>query len=81
MTWVVHGGRGGKSRAPEVIIHVQDVGEQRLGGGLLHVELLHLVGHHDCLARDLLSGPEMDKYIIKINAPERALCLDRETFI
>ena len=72
------GGNSRQGRPPEVIIHVQDIGEQRLGGGLLHVQLLHLVGHHDCLPRDLLSGPEMDKAINKINAPERALCLDRE---
>ena len=54
---MVHRGGGGEGGAPEVVIHVQDVGEQRLGGGLLHVQLLHLVGHHDCLPRDRLPGP------------------------
>ena len=74
----MHRGRGRESRAPEVIIHVEDIGEQRLGGGLLHVQLLHLVGHHDCLTCDFLSGPEIDKEVNKINAPERALCLGRK---
>ena len=73
---VVHGGRGGQSRAAEVIVHVQDVGEQRLGGRLLHVKLLHLVRHHDCLPCDFLSGPEINKEVNKSNAPERTLCLD-----
>ena len=67
----MNGGGGRQGRAPEVIIHVQDVGEQGLGGGLLHVQLLHLVGHHDCLPSDLLSRPETnkDKEINRYNAP------------
>ena len=58
---VMHGGGGGQSRAAEVIVHVQHVGEQRLGGGLLHVQLLHLVRHHDCLPCDFLSGPKIER--------------------
>ena len=49
------GGNSRQSRPPEVIIHVQHIGEQRLGGGLLDVQLLHLLGHHDCLPGDLLT--------------------------
>ena len=41
----------------EVIVHVEHVGQQRLGGLLLEVELLHLVLHHDGLPRDLLPRP------------------------
>ena len=51
-------GRGGntrQSRPPEVIIHVKHIGEQGLGGGLLDVQLLHLLCHHDCLPGNLLS--------------------------
>lgn len=51
------GSGAGQGGASEVIVHVEDVGEQRLGGGLLDVQLLHLLGHHDCLPCDLLSGP------------------------
>ena len=46
--------QGGSS---EIIVHIQNIGEQRLGGGLLDVELLHLLGHHDGLPGDLLSRP------------------------
>ena len=38
----------------KVIVHVQHVGKQRLGG---RVNLLHLVLHLDCLQAELLSGP------------------------
>ena len=38
----------------KVIIHVQDIGQQGLGGLLLEVELLHLVLHHDGFPGDLL---------------------------
>ena len=51
-------GRGGnprQSRPPEVIIHVKHIGEQGLGGGLLDVQLLHLLCHHDCLPGNLLT--------------------------
>ena len=41
----------------KVIVHVKDVGQQRLGGLLLEVELLHLVLHHDGLPSDLLPRP------------------------
>ena len=41
----------------EVIVHVQNIGEQGLGGGLLDVQLLHLLGHHDGLPGDLLARP------------------------
>lgn len=43
--------------APEVVVHVEDVGEEALGGLLLHLELLHAVGHEDGLAGDGLAGP------------------------
>ena len=49
------GGDPGQSRPPEVIIHVKHIGEQRLGGGLLDVQLLHLLGHHDCLPGNLFT--------------------------
>ena len=39
----------------EVIVHVEDVRQERLGGVLLHVHLLHLVLDQDGLPRDLLS--------------------------
>ena len=44
-----------EGRPPKVIIHVKNIGEQRLRGGLLDVQLLHLLGHHDCLSRNFLS--------------------------
>lgn len=46
----------------KVIIHVQDVGQQGLGGLLLEVELLHLILHHDGFPGDLLprSGHSKD---------------------
>jgi hypothetical protein len=43
-------------RRPEVVVHVQHIGQQRLGRLLLEVELLHLVLHHDGLPGDLLPG-------------------------
>ena len=49
------GGDPGQSRPPEVIVHVKHIGEQRLGGGLLDVKLLHLLGHHDCLPGNLFT--------------------------
>ena len=55
--WGGHGEDAGQRGPPEVIVHVQHVGEQRLGGRLLDVKLLHLLRHHDCLPRDLLPGP------------------------
>ena len=55
MTWM--GSGAGQSGPPKVIIHIQDIGEQRLGGGFLDVQLLHLLGHHDCLPGDLLAWP------------------------
>ena len=45
--------RGGS----EVIVHIEDVGEQGLGGVLLQVHLLHLVLDQDRLPRDLRSRP------------------------
>ena len=41
----------------EVIVHIEDVGEQGLGGVLLQVHLLHLVLDQDRLPRDLRSRP------------------------
>ena len=55
--WGGHGEDAGQRGPPEVIVHVEHVGEQRLGGRLLDVKLLHLLRHHDCLPRDLLPGP------------------------
>ena len=52
----VYVGVGQCGGRPEVVVHVQDVGQQRLGGTLLEVKLLHLVLHHDGLAGDLLAG-------------------------
>ena len=46
-------GQGGPR--PEVVLHIQHVGQQRLGGALLQVQLLHLVLHHNRLAGDLLA--------------------------
>ena len=46
-----------QSGSSEIIVHVQNIGEQRLGGGFLDVELLHLLGHHDGLPGDLLPRP------------------------
>ena len=40
----------------EVVVNVQNVRQQRLGGDLLLLHLLHLLLHHDCLPGDLLSG-------------------------
>lgn len=37
----------------DVVVNVQDVGEQRLGRPFLQLQLPHLVVHHDGLARDL----------------------------
>ena len=42
---------------PEIIVHIKDVRQERLGRPLLQVELLHLVLHHDRLPGDLLSRP------------------------
>ena len=42
---------------PEVVVNVENVGQQRLGGDLLLLHLLHLLLHHDCLPGDLLSRP------------------------
>ena len=39
----------------EVIVHVEDVRQERLGGVLLHVHLLHLVLDQDRLPSDLFS--------------------------
>ena len=44
-------------RRAEVIVHVEDVRQEGLGGVLLHVHLLHLVLDQDCLPCDLLSWP------------------------
>ena len=41
----------------EVVVNVQNVRQQRLGGDLLLLHLLHLLLHHDCLPGDLLSRP------------------------
>ena len=41
----------------EVILHVQHVGQEGLGGVLLQVELLQLVLHEDRLPGDSLPGP------------------------
>ena len=40
----------------KVIIHVEDVSQQGLGGLLLKVELLHLILHHNGLPCYLLPG-------------------------
>ena len=40
---------------PEVVVHVKNIGKERLGGFRLQVELLHLVLDHDGLPRYLLS--------------------------
>ena len=44
-----------RGRGTEVVVHVQHVGQERLGGTFLQVKLLHLVLHHDGLAGDLLT--------------------------
>ena len=36
-----------------VVVHIQHVGQDRLGAGFLLLELLHLLGHHDGLLGDL----------------------------
>ena len=43
------------SPSPEIVVHVEDVGEERARGVLLHLDLVHLVVHDDGLARDRLS--------------------------
>ena len=55
MTRVVGVATSGPS-ASEVVVDVKNVGQQRLGGDLLLLHLLHLLLHHDCLPGDLLSG-------------------------
>ena len=47
----------GANNTPEVVVNVENVGQQRLGGDLLLLHLLHLLLHHDCLPGDLLSRP------------------------
>lgn len=42
---------------PDVIVDVEDVGQERLGRALLQFQLPHLVVHHDGLAGDLLARP------------------------
>lgn len=42
---------------PEVVVNVEHVGEQRLGGALLQLELLHSIVQHYRLSRDLLARP------------------------
>ena len=44
-------------RRAEVIVHVEDIRQERLGGVLFHVHLFHLVLDQDGLPRDLLSWP------------------------
>lgn len=41
----------------DVVVDVQDVGQERLRGTLLQLKLPHLVVHHDGLAGDLLTWP------------------------
>lgn len=52
----VVGGRTAAHRLdlPDVIVYVQNIGQQRLGRAFLQFQLPHLVVHHDGLARDLL---------------------------
>ena len=45
------------SSVPQVVINVKNVRQQRLGGLLFQVQLLHLVLHHYRLPGDLLPGP------------------------
>ena len=40
----------------EIIINVENIGQQGLGGYLLLVHLLHLLGHEDALPCDLVPG-------------------------
>ena len=42
---------------PEVVVHVEHVGQEAFGGPLLEVQLLHLVLHHDGFPCDLFAGP------------------------
>ena len=42
---------------PEVVIHIQDIGQEAFGGPLFQVELLHLVLHHYRLACDFFTRP------------------------
>ena len=39
---------------PKVVIHVHHIDEERFGGDVLLVKVLHLLVHHDCLPGDLL---------------------------
>ena len=55
MTGVVRVATSGHS-TPEVVVDVKNVGQQRLGGDLLLLHLLHLLLHHDCLPGDLFPG-------------------------
>ena len=38
---------------PIIVIHIKDICQERLGGGLLEIQLLHLALHHDRLPRQL----------------------------
>ena len=47
--------RGVTAPSPKIVVHVENVGEERARGVLLHLDLVHLVVHDDGLARDRLS--------------------------
>ena len=46
-----------QARTPEIVVHVKHVGQQRFRGSLLHVKILHLLRHKDCLPGDLFARP------------------------
>ena len=47
---------GAAATAAIVVVHIQHLGQDRLGTTLLLLQLLHLLGHHDGLLGDLDPG-------------------------
>ena len=59
MTRVVEGDILRQAGCSEVIVHVQDICQQGLGGCLLNVQFFHLLSLHDSLPRYFSPGWDM----------------------